>query len=949
MALSDNPSQGAPSPELQSAQKRVNALELDIANLRRGMVQQLTASGKLLKAVFTLDQDYFGGRFQAQESPEGKTPIRDLTVATQVVEAVSEQLAGESAFADSPMLRDCVATMVAAVESLRNQAIEVERVGAEAVGLPAKKDIFPARTFPENNPLACLNDAAAFSRDVQSVITRTRDRIGALKMMLAEAERSRVEAEAAIPTVNIEEVSKRLSDELKSRDAEVASLRAQTLRQQEGNAADVRRARAELAQAQEALSREVDLRRADHAEARSLAAEIERMAGADPEAATSDDLDITLSVLHDQLESGADIASVAAAAEAVMVNWVRLITARAETAGAHLSDIQAKVGGPAKQIQALETELAKARTELAAAKAAAASSAASASGTVAELAAARKEAAEIQARLAAREQEVKRLSDERGAEKAALAKEREELAAKARAGEGAKGEDAVVRTQLAEVTRSLQTSELAVRAREEALKLRDQDVQRIEAELVKLREQSQLQLNEQKAKADAAGTDLAKLRAESSRLAPALAAATDKERMLTSEKAQLEREREQLVRDREQLSRERDQLKARLDEQRKATESGLAQSRSELDAVAKTAEAARAAEKLAREEMARTGAALSAGSARVNQLERDIAQLRAEKEKAVAGLSQVKQEKDAVNRKATDLELERTKLAGKSGEAEAKLRDLAQETERLKAAYADAAKRGDALTAELAQTREKLSAAVAAREQAAAQKASLQDAEATLVAQRDAARVSLSGATAERDRLKSGMERLQADHEALGRRLEEREAQLNARIAETTKQLGELKLAQAKLQSENERLQSDAAARQAAAVRDAGPSEGTATWSKRLIDSSAMLEDARKKSSELTRKVEEQKRQLADMEDRLARSKQAESHLGERIGELERNEARLKSELSSNANKNLGARIAKLEDDLATERQRRQEMAALLTESRTAVMKARKALTDVGM
>ncbi len=43
MAPTDHPSQSAGQPELAAAQRRVQSLELDIANLRRGMVQQLTA------------------------------------------------------------------------------------------------------------------------------------------------------------------------------------------------------------------------------------------------------------------------------------------------------------------------------------------------------------------------------------------------------------------------------------------------------------------------------------------------------------------------------------------------------------------------------------------------------------------------------------------------------------------------------------------------------------------------------------------------------------------------------------------------------------------------------------------------------------------------------------------------------------------------------------------
>ncbi len=172
--------------------------------------------------------------------------------------------------------------------------------------------------------------------------------MSALKMMLHEAERSRAEAESAVPTVNVEEISKRMSEELASRDAEVGALRMQSLRQQEATTAELRHLRGDLAQAQEAVAREIDLRRSDQAEARSLAAEIERLAAGDPEIASSDDLEITLSVLHDQLQSSTDLGAIAAAAEAVMVGWAKLVATRTESARRELGQLSSDAASRAK-------------------------------------------------------------------------------------------------------------------------------------------------------------------------------------------------------------------------------------------------------------------------------------------------------------------------------------------------------------------------------------------------------------------------------------------------------------------------------------------------------------------------------------------------------------------------------------------------------------------------
>src|ERR1043165_1142735 len=140
-------SNASPDPALAVASKRIVALEADITNLRKGMVQQLTLSGKLIKAVFALDDDYFGGRFQGQQNQDNPDPFRDFTVATKVVEAVSEEVQGGSAFADSPLLRDGIANIVTALEATRSMAAEMEKTGIEPLGLPVTSVHLKAPAF----------------------------------------------------------------------------------------------------------------------------------------------------------------------------------------------------------------------------------------------------------------------------------------------------------------------------------------------------------------------------------------------------------------------------------------------------------------------------------------------------------------------------------------------------------------------------------------------------------------------------------------------------------------------------------------------------------------------------------------------------------------------------------------------------------------------------------
>jgi len=926
MSPSEQPTKNGPSPELVAAQRRVGNLELDIANLRRSMAQHLTATNKLMKAIFALDQEYFGGRFQSANVAGDRSSAKDMTAATQVVEAVAEQLAGESAFADSPMLRDCVGTLVAAVESLRNAAIEVERGGAESVGLPSTADSFPARTFPDNNPLACLNQAAAFCRDVQGVCTRTRDRFLGLKMMLHEAERSRAEAESAVSPVNVEDVSRLMSEEIAARDAEVKSLREQTLHAQEQNTAELRRLKAELRDVQEALERESDLHRSDHAEARSLAAEVERLAAGDPEVAASDDLEITLSVLHEQLEHGVELGSIAGAAEAVMVGWAKLVTGRLESVRRELAEVAAAQNG-ARGDQAL---LARVQAEL--------------DNTKDKLTDANIRLAEAQARLLTRETEVKRLADERSAEKVQLAREREELSALAKL--GSDSELGALRKQLSEVTRSLQTSELAVRNREEALTGRDADFHRLEAEVVRLRETSQTQLSEAKSRSDQVQSELTRVRAENTQLTPALSAAMELQRQLAIDKDALVKSREaaakardEAVMARDALQKDRDALRNRLEETRRSTDAASTAARTEIETLRESLATRTVSERQLREELAKAGAVSAAAASKLTQIEGQLLHTLAEKNLAATTLEKTKAEAEQGRRRATDIEAEKSRLATQVRTADDQLRTLQDDLKLAKAQSLDAQRRADHAASELAALKEQLTALATARDKSLAEATALRSAEAQTTAQRDAARTTAATLGAERDRLRSDGERLAAERDELSKTITASHLEATMRQAELSKQLGELRTSLAAASSENQRLAGELAKLQKDKATE--PRDTTATWSRRLSDSARDLEDSRRKATEHGRVLDEQKRQLQVLEEQLTAARANEQRLSARVAQLE-------SQPSAGPTPG-AARLSALEQELTSEKARAKEIIALLLQSRDAVNRARQSLLDAGL
>lgn len=325
-------------PQLTAARQRVVALEADLGNLRKGMVQQLTSAGKLLKAVFSIDQEYFGGRFRGAQKSDAVDPLRDLAIATQVAEAVSEELQGASAFADSPLLRDAIADLLQTFEMLRDASVEQERAAIAAVGLPIKPEAFKARIYPENNPLACLKEATDFTRQVVTKVNEVRDRFTGLKMMLEEAERARAEAEGAVTPVNVDQIVGQVADELRRTQSDLTVLSERFSADTHLHEQALAALRSELEHAREEAIAEGERRRADRAELRSLAAEVSRQAA---RIAPDDDLEISLAVLREAIDDNHDTASLAAATEAVVLDWIRVSdAAQAQARIAGLDEIQ---------------------------------------------------------------------------------------------------------------------------------------------------------------------------------------------------------------------------------------------------------------------------------------------------------------------------------------------------------------------------------------------------------------------------------------------------------------------------------------------------------------------------------------------------------------------------------------------------------------------------------
>ena len=154
-------------PELAAAAKRIAALEADVANLRRGMVQQLTATGRLVQQALALDDKQFGGRFLAGRQPN---PQEELGIAAEILAAAAGELekrgagAGATTVAGTPMtevLRSELVAREGELAELRRQARELQEEHAATVaGLTARIE-----QAEERAPGASSDSAAVLRAD----------------------------------------------------------------------------------------------------------------------------------------------------------------------------------------------------------------------------------------------------------------------------------------------------------------------------------------------------------------------------------------------------------------------------------------------------------------------------------------------------------------------------------------------------------------------------------------------------------------------------------------------------------------------------------------------------------------------------------------------------------------------------------------------------------------
>lgn len=732
MAQSDQPQPTRPDPATE------------VAQLRRTMIQHLTASGKLLKAVFDIDRDYFGSRYQAKVQEAAATPFRDVEIATQVVETLSEELQGAAAFADSPVLRDNIANLVAGIEQLRSQLIDLEKTSLSAVGLPTEKVAFGARVFPDNNPLACVSEATGFVRDAHAWLVRTQERFKALRMMLHEAEKARTDAEQSVQSISSDEIAETLGAELKARDDELARLRqhANLLQEQlaverrggggHGDSAseELEHLRGELISASEQV-------RSDRAEVRSLVVEIEQIAaGAEGDARPDgkdqvDDLVINLSVLRDAIaDSESPIATLTTAADAVLVEWSAWVARRERLVAQELATTRAFVAQHqgaqrvADEAGLLKGELAKARSD------------------------------------------AERVQRELGDSRERLTK--------------AEAEQTRVRAELAKAEAARSEAVTAV-----AVAKREAEQARTEAATAKSAvDSARAEAAKAKGEAERSAADLARARAEVS------GARTDGERVAAQAKATSERaatDAAQAKADSERIAT--DAAKAKADAERAAAE--LVRVRAEAAAAAKgeieraQAEAARAKAEVeqARTAAAKAGDELARAKTAQAQAASDLDKLRADVTRLDAALLQARTAADGAK-----ADLDRQRAAGETAKNEAG--QLRAEVDRQRIA--------------LEQANRDLTQAKARDQQAATDLAQARDQAAAVAARLDAAAKGGAEVGRERDDLRKQLEALRTSSQATAEQAARATAAREQELAAARGKLAEIQQLQTSLTRERD-------------------------------------------------------------------------------------------------------------------------------------------------
>jgi chromosome segregation ATPase len=132
------------TPELAAAAKRIAALEADVANLRRGMVQQLTATGRLVQQALSLDTRHFAGRYLAGRQPN---PQEEIGIAADILAAATTELdkrSGSAPVAGTAMTEVLRAELVARegeLAELRRESMAMQEEHAAIIaGLQTRAD-----------------------------------------------------------------------------------------------------------------------------------------------------------------------------------------------------------------------------------------------------------------------------------------------------------------------------------------------------------------------------------------------------------------------------------------------------------------------------------------------------------------------------------------------------------------------------------------------------------------------------------------------------------------------------------------------------------------------------------------------------------------------------------------------------------------------------------------
>jgi len=208
----------------------------------------------------------------------------------------------------------------------------------------------------------------------------------------------------------------------------------------------------------------------------------------------------------------------------------------------------------------------------------------------------------------------------------------------------------------------------------------------------------------------------------------------------------------------------------------------------------------------------------------------------------------------------------------------------------------------------------------------------------------------------ERDKLRRELERLQGEQSALVKRMEERENAQTARLTETGRQLGEQKQIFARLEAERDRLIAEKERLENERRDKQADRTGEALLTKRLADSAASIEELRLSNKNLQKRLDDARKHEAELAESSTRQEQAAKNHADRVRELERLVADLKSSAgeargASEREHQISARLRVVEGDRAKRDQdvesRLAEMKALLRDAKVAVLAAKQRETEM--